>query len=235
MKFFFQALTETADSLQPAVKQLAELGWFPSGQMGISEIHAFSTMFEKNDLDGVNRTMIDWIQSELLNIQSRLCNRYPHREKIFSAAFAAHQSCQFELSTPIFLIQADGICHDTLNEKLFSTKNIKKTGEKLPTTRLKTDSIATFPLSATFLLPIREIHGLNATEKERDVYPESPNRHEILHGISTNYGTSVNSLKAISMLEYFCTFVAPRFDKDYPQLSAERLALLSLNKQNQSL
>lgn len=226
MKNFFQAI---ADSLQPAIKQLATLGWFPSGEMGMSEIHAFSALFENKDLDRVNRTMTDWMEAELLNIQSRLCKRYPHREKIFSAAFSAHQSCQFELSIPIFLIQADGICHETFKEKLFSVKTVKGS-IKQPKTRPMTDPIAAFPLSNTFLLPIREIHGLNANEKERVNYPAAPNRHEILHGISTNYATSINSLKAISLLEYFCTFVAPRYEKDYPHLSAEQMASFPPNK-----
>lgn len=190
------------------MRSLADLGWFPSGEMGMSEIHAFKGLIEAEKNDAINCAMIDWLQAEIPGIQKRLARRFANRWHILQAAFTAHAAGQFELSVPVFLAQVEGMCLEILGTKLFSTE------KGVPRTRGATDALIRFELSEVLLLPLRELHGLTANEASRSKWPDAPNRHEILHGISTDYATSTNSYKAISLLEYFTTFVAPKFDAD---------------------
>lgn len=136
----------------------------------------------------------------------------PLRHQILDAAFAAHESAKYELSIPVFLAQVEGMCLEVLGTKLFSTKS------GVPVTRESTEALSRMELSEVLLLPLRELHGLTASKASRGNWPDAPNRHEILHGISTDYATPINSYKAISLLEYFCTFVAPRLDADWPRI-----------------
>lgn len=205
------AFAKLPGELRPAMRSLADLGWFPSGKMGMSEIHAFRQFCDSGNKGAVDNAMTDWLRSEMPEIRKRLTNRFPHRNSILEAAFAAHESGQYELSIPVFLIQVEGMCQEVLGTKLFSTT------KGVPVTRESTEALSRMELSEVLLLPLREPHGLTASKTSRGNWPDAPNRHEILHGISTDYATPINSYKAISLLEYFCTFVAPKFDADWPR------------------
>lgn len=210
-------LTEAAAAFQklpgeirPAIRSLANLGWFPSGEMGFSEIHAFRVLCDSGDNSAVDATMIEWLHSEREQIQMRATIRFPNRGHILASAFNAHDVGQYELSIPILMAQVEGMCLEVAGTKLFSTKN------KIPATRAATDRFCQLALSDALLLPFREPNGFTASEADRHQWPDTPNRHEILHGIATDYGTRKNSFKTISLLEYFITFVAPRFDPNWP-------------------
>lgn len=190
--------------VRPTMLALLQRGWFFSGYMGFSELIKLTDLNNAGDFQQVDLYMQNWIENELDLIKNRFCNAFPKRAGIISEAFSAHVSGQYALSIPVFLIQAEGICVDTLGVKLFSTSH------GIPQTRSATDQWADNPLSEALLLPIREISGVTATNTRRPDFPHSPNRHEILHGIDTDYATLTNSLKVISLLDYFVTLVATR-------------------------
>ncbi|MEQ1601007.1 MAG: hypothetical protein HOP04_10815 [Methylophilaceae bacterium] len=206
------AFAKLPGELRPAMRSLVGLGWFPSGEMGFSEIHAFRQACDAGNKVAVDQAMVDWLRTEMPEIRKRLSNRFPLRHQILDAAFAAHESAKYELSIPVFLAQVEGMCLEVLGTKLFSTKS------GVPVTRESTEALSRMELSEVLLLPLRELHGLTASKASRGNWPDAPNRHEILHGISTDYATPINSYKAISLLEYFCTFVAPRLDADWPRI-----------------
>ncbi|WP_445367205.1 hypothetical protein ACH5Y9_19130 [Methylomonas sp. BW4-1] len=196
--------------IRPAILSLANLGWFPSGEMGFSEIYAFRALCDSGDKSAVDTAMIEWLDGELEHIQTRASNRFPNRSHILASAFRAHYDGQYELSIPVLMAQVEGMCLEVVGTKLFSTK------KGLPATRAATDRFNQMALSDALLLPFRELNGFTASEASRHQWPDTPNRHEVLHGIATDYGTRENSFKAISLVEYFITFVAPRFDSNWP-------------------
>jgi len=54
---------------------------------------------------------------------------------------------------------------------------------------------------------------ISASEHERGDAFVGLNRHQVLHGESTQYGTEMNSLKAISLLNYVAHILTDRGDK----------------------
>lgn len=196
--------------IRPAISSLANLGWFPSGEMGFSEIHAFRALCDSGDKAAVDTAMIEWLQGEFEHIQMRASNRFPNRSHILASAFKAHSAGQYELSIPVLMAQVEGMCLEVVGTKLFSTK------KGIPATRAATDRFSQIALSDALLLPFRESNGFTASEATRHQWPDTPNRHEVLHGIATDYSTRTNSFKTISLMEYFVTFVAPRFDPTWP-------------------
>lgn len=190
--------------VRPTMLTLLQRGWFFSGQMGASELIELKGWNDSGDFQQIDLYMQNWVENELDLIKTRFCTAFPKRAGTISEAFNAHISGQYALSIPVFLIQAEGICVDTLGVKLFSAP------QGIPQTRSATDQWADNPLSEALLLPIREISGVTASDKKRPDFPHSPNRHEILHGLDTDYATLTNSLKVISLLDYFVTLVAPR-------------------------
>lgn len=205
------AFQKLPGEIRPAISSLANLGWFPSGEMGFSEIHAFRTACDSGGKAAVDTAMIEWLQGELKHIQMRASNRFPNRSHILASVFKAHSAGHYELSIPVLMAQVEGMCLEVVGTKLFSTK------KGIPPTRAATDRFSQIALSDALLLPFRESNGFTASEATRHQWPNTPNRHEVLHGIATDYGTRTNSFKTISLMEYFVTFVAPRFDPTWPE------------------
>ncbi|MFZ5867843.1 MAG: hypothetical protein ACOYXY_18305 [Thermodesulfobacteriota bacterium] len=58
-----------------------------------------------------------------------------------------------------------------------------------------------------FLRPLCGATALNANKSERGLNPTLLNRHTVLHGISTDYASKANSLKAISFLFFIATTI----------------------------
>ena len=96
---------------------------------------------------------------------------------------------------PIFLIQADGICQEILKLSPYGARD--REDKLIPYVRpLVSDTFQAAALHLTQSLP------LTATARERGQNFTQLNRHQVLHGESVDYGTCVNSLKAISFLNY---------------------------------
>ena len=202
LEAFAESVRRLPDELRPMVRTLAERGWFISGEMGMSELRVFQLLSESGTIEDIDALMSEWIESELPQILQRSVKRFPSRKLIIEAAITAHSAGNFELSVPVLLIQVEGMCIEVLGRKLFSTKS------GIPRTKEATEALIDSAFSEVVFLPLRETHGLTASEDTRDRWPDAPNRHEILHGLSTDYGTKLNSQKALSLVEYFVTFVA---------------------------
>lgn len=112
------------------------------------------------------------------------------------AAFKAHSRCEYELSVPVFLAQADGICNEIIGIQLFQKKS------QIPATPVYVQQLANDTSSAAILHPLSLNLPISASKYERDDDFNDLNCHQVLHVESTSYSSEVNSLKAISLLNY---------------------------------
>jgi hypothetical protein len=55
---------------------------------------------------------------------------------------------------------------------------------------------------AALLSPLAQTLPIGASERQRNEEFIGLNRHMVLHGESLNYGNKINSLKAISLINY---------------------------------
>lgn len=107
------------------------------------------------------------------------------RSEIIKEAFSAHKKKMYYSSTILFLSQADGITES----KMFIER--KKFDKKI-------DSIK----NPDFINVLGEESPLNVdTRKNKNPdFFSNLNRHAVMHGLSNNYGSEINSLKALSLL-----------------------------------
>jgi hypothetical protein len=131
-------------------------------------------------------------------IENRIVSKFPHRAKIINSAFSAHKRGEYELSIPIFFAQTDGICYEVINQHLF----MRLRGEKKPSTAIYVDSIASDTFRHALLSPLSQPLPISASKNERDESFNELNRHQVMHGESFDYGTEINGLKSISLLNY---------------------------------
>ena len=151
---------------------------------------------ENGNVDEAEAALIVYFQENLSTIERRIIHKFPHRENIISTSFAAHNRGEYVLSIPIFLTQADGICHEVVNQYLFIRNN------KKPSTAVYVETITSNSIQHALLSPLSQTLPISASQKERGEQFNELNRHQVLHGETLDYGTEVNSLKAISLLNY---------------------------------
>jgi hypothetical protein len=177
--------------------------WFLDGTM-----HDFSR--KMNSLVGKSvhdqdSYMSEYIEENISGFKSELCRAYPDRKKQIEDAFKSHDSGIYFSSIPTFLALSEGIGRDLYpGIGIFSKHKPKSSKSGLPRTDDIFDSISGLEVfEEAVLKPLRvasevtkTIH--NPTESEKKLL----NRHLIMHGNSSLYGSEENSLKAISLV-YF--------------------------------
>lgn len=105
-----------------------------------------------------------------------------------------HEEMEYDISVPLFLIHADGICKEVFGRQFFK---VNKNGliARPIVERRHVDWIWD-AMAEPFRLCLPIAEGCND--------PNAWNRHVILHGINVDYGSEINSLKAISLLSFLC-------------------------------
>ena len=71
-----------------------------------------------------------------------------------------------------------------------------------PKTAIYVDTISADTLKLALLAPLSQPLPISASQYERDESFNELNRHQVMHGEVVNYGTEINSLKSISLLNY---------------------------------
>jgi hypothetical protein len=191
-----QAFFEAYEKMPDSVKVLAKFGWYSSMDMSIGEINRVSELFLNDKVIEADHSLLKSYQEQYTFIRKNILRKYPDRKPILEAAFRAHENQEYVLSIPIFLSHADGLCYEITGLKLYSSRDRKPVMAKL----IKDIPEGTF--SYLFLQPFTVQGQVSANKAFEEFNNSNFNRHEILHGISVDYGSEINSYKALSLLYY---------------------------------
>ncbi|WP_165482740.1 hypothetical protein [Legionella gresilensis] len=194
---------------------LSKRGWFLSGE----RLYFNTVLIIKNtinELPNLSKEEVTKLELELEDALMELTKRiisitednigkiWKSRKDIIKQAFWAHQEGLYSLSIPVFLAQADGICHEIFGCHIFSnySGNIKTKVQEI------LDKENNTPLKIAFLKVLTETTSLTDNIKTRNEKIQSDplygplNRHAILHGEDLSYAKEANSLRCISLLSF---------------------------------
>ena len=191
---------ELASTLPPRVREaflaLAREGWYLDPDVDFTELWALEAAALNGDIEELDTTLGTYFEERLDLIESAVCEYFPNRKHIFSLAFEAHRRGEYALSIPVLLAQTDGMCSEVLDQELFRRRHGKpRTADFV--TRIHVDT-----LLYALLAPLEEPLPINATEAERGEDFDYLNRHTVMHGESLDYGSRLNGLRAISLVNY---------------------------------
>ncbi|MER3466258.1 MAG: hypothetical protein C4340_03665 [Armatimonadota bacterium] len=200
----FEPLQKTFRELptrtRKALLLLGEQGWYLDLEMSIPGLWQLKDALAEGNVTEAEEALVEYFESRLSEIEQSITARFPHREHLIRAAFNAHRRQEYALAIPVLLAQTDGICKEVSNQYLFMKQN------KRPRTAIYVDQIVkqigADSFAAALLSPLAQTLPINASESERPKGANALNRHAVLHGESLNYGSKINSLKAISLLNY---------------------------------
>ena len=104
---------------------MAEYGWYINYHFVPFKIVKAAGLINQTSTVELDNFMVDEINPKLTLIEERLVARHPERKLIIEAGFRAHRIGEHYLSIPVFLAQADGICEEGTEHKLFLNNNNK--------------------------------------------------------------------------------------------------------------
>jgi hypothetical protein len=188
------------DQLPPRLKEalllLAENGWYLDLDMTLPYIWELQNVLLAGEISEVDNELSSYFEGQLNDIENNLVNLFGNRSNIIKSAFKAHRNEDYFLSIPVFLSQVDGICKEVFNEYFFIRK------DKKPSTAKFVEQLAAETYQTALLSPLESITAINRSVSEREKESSHLNRHAVLHGESLDYGTKLNSLKSISLINY---------------------------------
>lgn len=198
---YFNSLPEI---IKKSFVELANHGWFIDSNMSNSFIQKVSDYFIIGKSKYADKLMIQYYTNNFETIEKTIIEKYPKRHKILKSAFNAYKSKKYELCIPIFLAQADGICYESIGLDLYRKRN------KQPVTKKYVDENIKGRFSQVFMYSLTETLPIRASSNERQNDLGELNRHLILHGISNDYGTKVNGLKSLSLLNHISQILSDK-------------------------
>ena len=178
------------------MSELAGRSWYFGMEMTLPNMMRLARCARSGDFESIDVLLMNWHQRHAEAIIKNIAKRFPARRQVLTAAFTAHEAANYPLAIPVFLAQADGIAHDYLSESFFRTRAWKRRLEEF----MKEASLTEF--SSVMALPLREAGLLRVPTEHIEQTGGVLNRHQILHGLTCDYGTEINSLKCIGLLDY---------------------------------
>jgi hypothetical protein len=191
------ALEAGPQQRRESFEALGKAGWYSDPEWDCIASDTFAAAIKENRLNEVDTELTADFDERASEIQDRLCVKFPSRASILAKAFTAHINGAYELSVPVFLIQAEGIWFDATGKQFFG-----KGGDGNPKPAEFVNQLSLCAVEQSVFHAAITPMPISATAKERANMPGVFNRHAILHGEASDYATKINSCKAISLLCY---------------------------------
>ena len=191
-----RSFRELPPKIQEALLLLAQHGWYLDLNMPLPSLWEIKKAIASGEINEVEEALVEYFENQLGEIEKSFSDQFPHRSHIIGAAIKAHRTGEYFLSIPVLLAQTDGICKEVVDQYLFMKKDRK------PRTAIYVEQVAADTYKAALLSPLAANNPISASEDEREEGFNLLNRHMVLHGESLDYGSKVNSLKAISLVNY---------------------------------
>jgi hypothetical protein len=196
-----------------ASETLAKAGWFFDPDTPFADFRDAAAAIDAARSAEADELMSDHFERRSGEIEARLAESFPGRSGVLAPAFAAHGRGEFALSVLAFLSQADGLSAELRGGHFFLREPGRRGG---PKKKRQTARYVLLHDKGGFdrvRLAALEIELPIAAHKgERAPGDRSLNRHAVLHGEASDYGTKINSLKALSLLNYVAFGAGARGD-----------------------
>ncbi|ASV32162.1 hypothetical protein CJ263_19120 [Maribacter cobaltidurans] len=191
---------------------IAQHGWFIDLESELNLPSKVAYNIKDKRVDLADEMLVDYYKTNIDDIFEKLIKRHYNRKEILKSIKNSFEDGNYSLLIPSVLTQVDGICFDFTKKKFFIKEKKNKKYKFLPEVIAELEKSAENFLSL-YLSPLQNQTPIMAREQDIGKFPCKLNRHEILHGISTDYGTEINSLKVISLLKYVSDLLTDLDDK----------------------
>jgi hypothetical protein len=170
---------------------LSTYGWYISEMIPVTDVFKIHELFKSGKIDEADTLMANHYRKNYEQIIRRIISRHKDRKTLIEEASRAHLNQMYFASTILFISQADGICDGKIfvrSDKKLSSTEKDHTPDIVYETLGKQSAID------------------EDSRKTVSNYYSELNRHNVMHGLRIDYGTEINSLKALSLLSFVANF-----------------------------
>ncbi|WP_191832961.1 hypothetical protein [Pseudomonas fluorescens] len=191
----------------------ADKGWFFGWSTALEDLMPLIERITSIPEEEIDQCMIDYYRLNFDDFSQRLQKNNSARATAIAAAARAHTEFGvdgFFLSTPVFIAQADGWLSEIIGAE--SPLGMKRPAKGEPKDRSTTagyllkQRFESDQESLDLLHPVFTLHDsdfLKSSEaRSQSGAFTALNRHQVMHGECSDYGTEANSLKAFSFLVF---------------------------------
>lgn len=198
-----QRLDELPQKSKDAMRLALAEGWFFGWHDGLKSLMDLVESLETTQSSTVDDIMVAYYRTNLQPFSDEITSQYPNRAAAIRAAVNAHTSLGdqgYSLSIPVFIAQADGLLAE-----ITGVESMTKAASVLR------EKYADDPRLLDLLYPFLELRGsgfMMSAKARQDAAQTTGksftalNRHQVMHGERSDYGTEMNSLKAFSFLVF---------------------------------
>lgn len=200
---------ESQKRTDECINILLQRGWFIS-DWHTALVHVVDKALWVEQGDGTKCDV--WFTEHFSNlvptIAAEIKSKFPDRFAVINDALEAHEQGKYNLSVPTLLAQADGLGHDIFGVSPYSRKNANTLLlQQWLESHLTWWDDSPYRRSIVNPLPINKTIG-------PDEGDAALNRHAVLHGLTSNYGTRINSSKALSWLLFVADYGQHQISRD---------------------
>jgi hypothetical protein len=208
-----ERLKEYAEKTPEYFLLIAQYGWFIDLDSELNFASKIAYRIQNDEIEKANELLVEYYKTNIDEIFKSLIKRHPNRKEIFEEILYSFKNNNHFTLIPTVLTQVDGICFDFTKKKFFIKDN-----KHLPQVTSELEEVAGKFL-VLYLSPLQNQTPIMVREQDIHKFNCHLNRHEILHGINTNYGIEINSLKVISLLKYISDLLTDLDNKTFTTLS----------------
>ena len=211
-----EGMAETYREMLALRLALLERGWYLSPDVSFGAVVQLVTTQRSLHPDGLDRAMAQITRTRVPAIVETATRGWPHRAALMTEALDAHAGGRYGSSVLLLLSQADGMSREMFGEGLFATEYVS--GERRPRVAKAMDRkldeirarLGEAMLQEYFGYFLQHLSALQLGQVELPA-PRSGmlgplNRHAIMHGDDLEFATELNSLRALSLLDYLVSF-----------------------------
>lgn len=208
-----ERLKEYAEKTPEYFLLIAQYGWFIDLDSELNFASKIAYRIQNDEIEKANELLVEYYKTNIDEIFKSLIKRHQNRKEIFEEILYSFKNNNHFTLIPTVLTQVDGICFDFTKKKFFIKDN-----KYLPQVTSELEKVAGKFL-VLYLSPLQNQTPIMVREQDIHKFNCHLNRHEILHGINTNYGIEINSLKVISLLKYISDLLTDLDNKTFTTLS----------------
>lgn len=193
------------------LKHLGSRGWLISMNLTKSiQIREFYDLAEEKQSSRLIKKLIAAAPQNIPFVIKQTTQLFPERKAILDEILKSYKSKAYYSVVNLCYSQADGMCSDTWGFSFFS-KDKKKDFQLKLHLKLSDANLDDFDFSCASQLSMLDnemtAHSGNNIFADETKRISTFNRHHVMHGQSLEYGTKVNAIRAIYLLDFVTYYV----------------------------
>lgn len=198
-------------------KFLVSRGWYISikviDEFEISQLSDVYELTKEENLLEFEKYIISSFDDRKVSVFHYLEKTLSNRKHIIKEIEKLYENELFYSLIPLCYSQADGVSNEKWGFGFFDSD--RNDSYNLKIKQLYTSSVALESLISHQLKQSKNELNLNSQDpkfNDASIKESSINRHLVIHGHSIHYGTKINSIRAILLLEFLCDLINESFE-----------------------